>query len=113
MKKLFIAFAAGLTLFLGIGSGHSLLMQQATPHEGTKMSHNNPCQPVCAPMVSGKQQPTQIEKDDTDPNPVFAKLVNPQLLSNFTYTLALAVLLWAFLKRKPTDLILEYGKFRN
>lgn len=113
LRKLFIAFATGLILFLGIGTGHSLLMQQAMPHEGMKMSHNNPCQSVCAPFVSEKQQSPQVEEDDTDPNPVFAQLVNSRLLASSTYTLALAVLLWAFLKRRPPDLILEYGKFRN
>lgn len=115
LHKLFIAFAVGLTVFLGIGTGHPLLMQQARPHDAMKMSHNSPCQSVCTTVVSNKhKQPAPLaEEDDGDPNPVFAQLVSSQLLANFTYVMALAMLLWAFLKRRPPDLILKYGKFRN
>ena len=108
-----MALATGLILVLGIGAGHSLLMQQAKSHEGMKMNHNNPCQSICTPMVNGKQQQPQIKEEDNDPYPAFAILQNQLLLTNFTYSLALAVLMWAFLKRRPPDLILEYGKFRN
>ncbi len=113
LHKLLLALATGLVLVLGVGAGHSLLMQQTMPHDSMKMSHNNPCQSVCAPMVNGKQQQPQIEEEDNDPYPAFAILKNQLVLTNFAYSLAFAVLFWAYLKRRPPDLILEYGKFRN
>lgn len=112
LHRVLITLATGMILVLGVGAGHSLLMQQTMPHESTKMSHSNQCQSVCAPMVNGKQQP-QVDEDDNDPYPSPAILQNQIILTNFSYSLALAVLLWAFLKRRPPDLILEYGKFRN
>lgn len=113
-KKLLSFLAVGLILFLGIGSGHLFLMQQAaSSHSGMQMNHKSECQSICSPLLNQKLQSPQAEEDDADPNPIYSQLNNSLIFTNLTYSLVLAVLLWSFLRRRPPDLTLLYGNFRN
>ena len=114
IKKLIAALAVSLITFIGIGSGHAFVMQQAPPsHGGMQMNHKIECQSICSTFLNQKLQTPQFDEDDADPNPIYAWLDSPLILTNFIYALALTVLLWSFLRRRPPDLTLLYGNFRN
>ena len=112
-KKIFMTVSIGLVMLFGIGAGHSLFMQQFSSHNGMKMSHETPCQSVCSTATNQKPESPEVEKDEDDSNPIYSVLLDNRLVANYTYALGLAVLLWAFLRQRPPDIIIQYNKLRN
>lgn len=113
IKKFLTAFFISLIMFLGIGSGHSFLMQQAAPHGGTQMNHKTECQSACSLLLNHKLQIPQVDEDDIDPNPIFSVVNSSLVETNYLYILILIALLWASLRQRPPDLTLLYANLRN
>ena len=104
------AIFTALTLFFGIGPGHSLINAQST-HAMQKESVTQ-CQTICPPLLNEKQKTPQVDEDDADPDPFPFLSLDPSQYIAALYTIALGALMLSFLQRRPPDLVALYANYR-
>lgn len=104
-----VVFTA-LALFVGIGSGHSLINPQSM-HAMEKESATQ-CQSLCPPLLHEKQKTPQVDEDDADPDPFPFLALNPSQYVTILYAVAISALTLLYLRRRPPDLVVLYANYR-
>lgn len=115
MKRIHIAsfitaIFTALTLFFGIGAGHSLISAQSMHTVEKEVA--NQCQSICPPVLNEKQRTPQFAEDDADPDPFPFLTIDPNQYVSILYAVAISVLSLSFLRRRPPDLVALYAKYR-
>lgn len=105
------AIFTALTLFFGVGPGHSLIAAQST-HSMPVQEASTQCQSICPPVLNEKYKTPQVDEDDVYPDPFpFLSLVPNQYITAL-YIIALGVLMLSILQRRPPDLVALYTNYR-
>ncbi len=108
---------AGVVVLFGAGHGPMLISAHAAPHGGHNGGHKlvetaTHCPSTC--LLQAKEVNYLIQANEDDDEPVPATFIGTSSVvdSNSMYALALSVLLFAFLRRRPPDLLASYSILR-
>lgn len=113
ISKISFAFFVGLTMFLTMGVGHSLLSsRQSSVHASGIGDTKTHCHASCLLSVNDQQKKLTAEEDDTDPDPFTVPFYNARYAA-ILYTVAFSSLVLLLLKRKPPDLLSLNVYWRN
>lgn len=113
-KRYYISLVfAGLVALFGAGNGSMFMSSLSMPDGGHKpVEMASHCQSACPMQVKEDNQPVQIRAEDEDPDPIQFRVAIAPTYLNSLYGLALCVLAWSFLRRRPPDLLANYSIFR-
>ena len=104
-QKLFFSLLAGLTLFLGAGTGHAFMPVSAMTDMGKQMSQNQ-CQSSCSSQstASAPSQKVDIDEKDLEPQPAEPYYLAFMGVGWTVVITGLAVYLQRHLRWRPPDL---------
>lgn len=109
--SLIIGVFTALALFFGVGPGHVLLVAQ-NPHSAHQSKSQQQCQSACPPLVNEKHRSPQVEEDEAKPDPFITLAEDSARYATVLYSVLFAVLMLAYLRRRPPDIFALQVTFR-